>query len=199
MKNLLTVIALTACQGLTLGCGTIVGRQYPSLRAEPDTSYYPATWFDASLVVNGAAGFSSRPSDRAGGHIPHPAEGLIMVLTGILDLPVSLVTDTVLLPLDSVRVPAEKERLSRVFDMAIGTQTAKAPGMILLDTSCLHGPNPPESAPWATFLESSSGRVVKVTWPEPFVCGDSPDRYRLYCVSRDGVSVERLKRRDLKR
>lgn len=196
MKRAIQGVTVTALFAMAAGCGTIAGRQYPSLRPEPSTSYYPATAIDAYLVAMGTAGLFSSPSDRSGGHIPSPVLGIVMIPFGVVDLPISLVTDTILLPLDLARVPEEKARQSRMFDMAFGVQTTNAPGLILLDTSGRHGPNPPEAPPWATFREVSSGRTVKVTWPEPFGCADSPERYRLYCVSSDGVRVERLKQKD---
>ena len=179
--------------GMMTGCGTIGGRQYPSLRPNPATSYYPATAYDADLVILGNAGLFSKPSDRDGGHIPSPALGALMILSGFFDLPISLVTDTILFPLDLVRVPKEKDRQSRMFDMPLGVQTTNAPSMILLDTSGRHIFDQSESAPWATFKEVSSGRIFKVTWPETFGCADSPEIYKLNCVSYDGVRVERLK------
>ena len=194
MKLLFTALAATAFIAILTGCGTIGGRQYPSLRAYPATSYYPATAFDADLVILGKAGLFSSPSDRDGGHIPSPAIGILAIIAGALDLPISLVTDTILLPLDLARVPKERDRQSRMFDMTLGVQTTNAPGMILLDTSGRHIYEESEAPPWATFREVSSGRIMKVTWPEPFGCADSPEIYILNCVSYDGVRVERLKR-----
>lgn len=178
---------------IAAGCGTIAGRQYPSLRAESSSPYYPATRIDGYIIMMGTAGLTI--NDSRTGEIPSRAHGLVMIPLGILDLPISLVTDTVLFPLDLARWPMEKERLSRVFDMAIGVQTTNVPGLILLDTSGRHGPNPSELPPWATFRNVSSGRIVKVVWPEAFGCADRPDKYRLDCVFCDGVRVEKLKQR----
>ena len=105
MKRLFTTIAVIAAIGIITGCGTIGGRQYPSLRAEAGNTYYPATQIDGYMIRMGTAGLFSSDSDRATGHIPSRMYSLAMIPFSIIDLPVSLITDTVLLPADFARKP----------------------------------------------------------------------------------------------
>jgi uncharacterized protein YceK len=193
-RTIQAVAAMAGLAGLS-GCATIAGRQFPSLRAEPSsTSYYPATVIDGYVLAMGTAGLTS--TDHDNGEIPSRVLGLVMIPLGVIDLPISLVTDTLLLPFDLARAPAERDRRSRTFDMAIGVQTTNALGLVLVDTSQRGDPNPPVSPPWAAFRDLASGRVIKVTWPSTFGCADNPDTYRLECVFHDGVRVERMKRKD---
>jgi uncharacterized protein YceK len=199
MRLILAVSAVSAAL-LCSGCGTVVGRQYPSLRPKETDSFYPATKCDLSFVVLGGKVIAW--GNHGSSDVPPRSLGFVIVPLSLVDLPISLTTDTILLPLDLARWPAarrreeiEKERRSRVFEMAIGVQTTNAPGQILLDTSSRHDPNPPESPPWATFRNASSGTILKVTWPESFGFPDSPDWYRLERVFYDRVWVEKLKQR----
>ena len=105
MDRLFIVPAAVAAIGMITGCGTIGGRQYPSLRAEAGSTYYPATQLDAYMIRMGSAGIFSSDTDRDTGHIPSRLHSLAMIPLSILDLPISLITDTVLLPADFARKP----------------------------------------------------------------------------------------------
>ena len=105
MKRLFIVPAAVAAIGMITGCGTIGGRQYPSLRAEAGSTYYPATQIDAYMIRMGAAGLFSSNADHDTGEIPSRPYSLAMIPLSIIDLPVSLITDTVLLPADFARKP----------------------------------------------------------------------------------------------
>ena len=188
-----------ALLAVAAGCGTIAGRHYPSLRSEPPTSYYPATAVDAYFVVMGTASLFSSPSDRDGGHIPPPAWGVMMIPFGILDLPISLITDTILLPLDLVRVPAERDRQSRTFRMDIGVKTTNAPALILLDTSVTrwyksHHKESMEPL-WATFRCVASGEIIKVNHGDkPFGCVGTAETYEVVLFGENYVEMEKLKK-----
>jgi uncharacterized protein YceK len=177
------------------GCATIMSREYPSLRLTPGAALppcYPATVTDLYFIF---AGFSFLLSGEGTSDTPSSAVSLLMIPGGVLDLPLSLVSDTILFPLDFKRRPPKKD-WSQVFSMAIGTATTNAPGLILLDTSARHSPNPPKMAPWAIFRDESSGQSIKVTGREPFGCADSPDRYTMECFYRDKVEAGKVKQED---
>lgn len=101
MKRAIPVTTAIAVAVMLAGCGTIAGRQYPSLRAEPSSPYYPATIMDGYVILLGTAGLTS--SGSRPDQIPSRTAGLVMIPLGVLDLPFSLVTDTLLLPADLVR------------------------------------------------------------------------------------------------
>ena len=105
MNRLFTVPAAIAAIGMITGCGTIGGRQYPSLRAEAGSTYYPATLLDTYMIQMGVGGLFSSEADRNTGEIPSRPYSLAMIPLSILDLPISLITDTVLLPADFARKP----------------------------------------------------------------------------------------------
>ena len=105
MNRLFIVPAAVAAIGMITGCGTIGGRQYPSLRAEAGSTYYPATLLDTYMIQMGVGGLFSSEAERNTGEIPSRSYSLAMIPLSILDLPISLITDTVLLPADFARKP----------------------------------------------------------------------------------------------
>ena len=103
MNRLFIAPAVIAAIGIISGCGTIGGRQYPSLRADMGSPYYPATQLDTYMIRMGACGLFCSGADRDTGEIPALAYLLGMIPLSVIDLPVSLITDTVLLPADFAR------------------------------------------------------------------------------------------------
>ena len=89
------IILLCLCLS---GCGTVLMREYPSLRAD-EFPYYPATCYDVSNIAEGGAFYTT---DRVIGW-------LVIVPIHVIDLPISLVTDTLLFPADYIRETNKEE------------------------------------------------------------------------------------------
>lgn len=88
MKKILIIIAMLP---FLSGCGTFVARTGWRNECSGIPRYYPATVVDAQIIAapfNLDAELSSLPRRLFG------------CLVGIVDLPISLVTDTVCIPLD---------------------------------------------------------------------------------------------------
>jgi len=86
--------------GITVGCGTFLGREYPSFRAIDDCPFYPATVSDAYYIYGGVGQFElERPTSE----FPSRAASCVIVPLAIIDLPISIVTDTILFPVDLIR------------------------------------------------------------------------------------------------
>jgi uncharacterized protein YceK len=183
---LCTLVASVAIIFLT-GCGTIATRVGGGGR---DASY-PATKADAYVISTGGGIYAAGDCNNGLG----PVMGwLVIVPLHIVDLPVSLVTDTICLPFDARRAIRERERQSRTFEMRIGVATTNAPTMMLLDTSDQHFDGTPLSTrPWAIFLSIPSGETVTVIYGESFSCPGTTERYELKLVYYDRVSLEREK------
>ena len=203
MKLLMRLIVIGFAVSAALmcsGCGTFVGRQYPSLRPEKSLFYpYSATQADFYGIIVG--GMTTVLGNEGRSEIPPRWMGFVMVPFSLLDLPISLTTDTVLLPLDLARRSAaarceeiEKERASRTFYMTIGVETANAPGIILVDVSCMHHDRSQDvTQSWAEFRCVSTGCTFKVKEGELFGCADSPERYKLVSSYYYPTSVEKQK------
>jgi uncharacterized protein YceK len=65
-------------------------------------SYYPATSYDAEVISSGGAIFGEAGMGKAAGW------GLVVPLH-VIDVPISLVTDTLLFPVDAIRVSKERK------------------------------------------------------------------------------------------
>jgi uncharacterized protein YceK len=98
----MTVISL----GLSAGCATIETRDYPSLRIDlnkaPNCRCYPATLTDIGYIYIGSISliYGADITDLP----PRPQAAAIVPLR-LIDLPFSIVTDTILLPSDLIRGP----------------------------------------------------------------------------------------------
>jgi uncharacterized protein YceK len=86
------------------GCATILVRMQPE---KPPPGVYPAVQFDAAYVIweIGILGISPSPDSP-----PGFLQRTECIITGIVDLPVSLVMDTVCLPWDISRLVKSKNR-----------------------------------------------------------------------------------------
>lgn len=201
IKRISVVSLVVGIQIALTGCATIMTREYPSLRLNDSvdvTRCYPATVTDLMYVLMGCTFLLA---GQGTSDTPGTAAALVMLPGGIIDLPVSLVTATVFLPVDIMRLPAarrkatiETERRSRIFEMTVGVQTTNAPALLLLDTSDRHFDGTPASTkPWATFSLIPSQNTVKATSGTPFGVPNGPEKYKLESVYYDKVWVERLK------
>ena len=111
MKRLFTLAAIVGCLFLN-GCGTILMRDYPSCRPTPDDifSYYPATHYDGIIITEGGGIYSYGDCNNGLG----PVLGwTVVVPIHIIDLPISLVTDTVLLLLDMIHNKQRQKRIQQ--------------------------------------------------------------------------------------
>lgn len=99
MKHNMMLVLVVSIMALT-GCGTLMSRQYPSCRPDPNYPYYSATTWDVFTITTGGGLFVC---PIGGGHLPSyvPVMGwLVIVPLHVMDLPISLVTDTIFLPSD---------------------------------------------------------------------------------------------------
>ncbi|AGF79467.1 putative periplasmic lipoprotein [Desulfocapsa sulfexigens DSM 10523] len=92
MNRLLALTLILATITLTSGCSTILERVTYSEENRGQLNYYPATQFDIFTIKSGGGLYCS----------PGPGT-LIVVPLSIIDLPISLVTDTIMLPADIAR------------------------------------------------------------------------------------------------
>jgi uncharacterized protein YceK len=98
MKKLFSVMSLVGIALLLSGCSTVIMRANPENRGQ--LNYYPATRYDAFTIGTGGGMYSRGDCDNGVG----PVVGWLMVVPlHIVDLPISLVTDTVMLPFDMRR------------------------------------------------------------------------------------------------
>jgi len=104
MKKNLTIIA-SLCLYLT-GCGTVAMREYPSCKAQ-EFSYYPGTLYDGLNIFEGGQFYANELVDNKVGRIT--TGWFVVVPLHIVDLPVSIVTDTLLLPRDLITEFSEKK------------------------------------------------------------------------------------------
>ena len=89
MKRILIILILTP---LLNGCGTFVARTGWRNEASDIPRFYPASYVSGALLVG-----PCMPSNDGWGSVPRR---LGVMCIGLVDLPFSLVTDTVFLPLD---------------------------------------------------------------------------------------------------
>ena len=87
-------VALTGLAFLLASCGTVITRAVPENRGHLD--YYPATQYDAFMIRTGGGGVDGRVADQGLGHSA-------AIPLHMLDLPISVVTDTIMLPVDLQR------------------------------------------------------------------------------------------------
>ena len=85
-----SIIIFTLLPVILSGCGTINARM--PLDSTSRTRFYPATCFDGQMI---GAPFIPDNYDTSG--FPKLAGCLLM---GVIDLPISLVTDTICIPVD---------------------------------------------------------------------------------------------------
>jgi len=91
MKRLIVIILTGMIFGFSSGCSTVMVRNYPSCKSEGMVSVYPATFWDGFCIITGGGDLE--------GHIK-PEGYLILSPFWLIDLPFSLVTDTIFLPTD---------------------------------------------------------------------------------------------------
>ena len=102
MRNMLVVLMLGYW---CAGCGTILMRRDRIDKGIPiDSRVYPATTFDLMCIAE----CSHAVVDRGHTHMPLD-HALFGVIVGVIDLPVSLVVDTVMLPWDLASSPREEQ------------------------------------------------------------------------------------------
>ena len=102
MKRIMQNTALLALfLQLLSGCATVIVRDYPSCKANGPTSVYPATVFDGCCIVTGGGNLEGKI---------HPAGYLLLSPFWLLDLPLSLVADTVLFPCDLYRSSKKQQK-----------------------------------------------------------------------------------------
>jgi len=98
MKLILQITIAIASLSMASGCGTIAMRHYPSCQSR-HFPCYPACRYDALTIASG--GIVERPA--ADGYIYSIYGWMVLVPFHIIDLPISFVTDTILLPADLIR------------------------------------------------------------------------------------------------
>jgi len=96
MKTIIQAIVMILAVALCSGCATYVVRNYP---ADAPKGVYPATCSDVTGTVHYwqnrlSLFWSDAPSN------PNVVEKLFFTLFAMVDLPISVVTDTVMLPVD---------------------------------------------------------------------------------------------------
>jgi uncharacterized protein YceK len=186
--SLLLTISGLAMLGFLTGCGTIIARTDTS---DQLGDFYKATKVDVFVMRTGGDVY-------AGGHGSVPLSGtLVLVPFHVIDIPISLVTDTLCLPNDTVKHYRNEELKSRTFEMQIGVANRNMPEMILVDTSYRHPPSTDVSLGytnwWGMFRCIRSGETNKVTLFESFGCPGTVNHYKLNNVSRDSVYIEKQK------
>ena len=112
--------------GVIPGCATVLVRDYPSCKPQGMASVYPASSLDAFCVVTGGGNLECKMG---------PMGYLVLSPLWLLDFPVSLVTDTVLLPSDLIWKRKDAEQRSREFILKTGELNEKVLGFILVSTS----------------------------------------------------------------
>ena len=190
MKAFHIAIGLVAILSLT-GCGTLVTRVGGGGRAD----YYPATIADVSIISSGGGIYAYGDCNNGFG----PVVGwLVVVPLHLIDLPISIVIDTICLPYDAIRAQRENERKSRTFQMQVGVATTNAPALLLLETSVTRwersGFREPLNPLWATFQCLSSGEIVKAQYNTPFSYECGEEKYKVVYFDKDYVHIEKQKR-----
>lgn len=102
----LTMLGIGGMLGVT-GCGTVVTRTGGSSLA----NFYPATVYDGITIGTGGGIWAA--GDCANGLGPVAGWGLVVPLH-VVDLPISIATDTLLLPIDAVRAGHENQAKAKV-------------------------------------------------------------------------------------
>ena len=102
MRTITQMIIILCLATILTGCGTIVasGERF----ADPTPAgLYPATRYDGKVI------------DAGGGSFLYPDGSGIVILLSVIDLPISLVTDTVFFPYDIVkeRKPRDTETIEQ--------------------------------------------------------------------------------------
>ncbi|MEI6564092.1 MAG: YceK/YidQ family lipoprotein [bacterium] len=116
---------------LLTGCGTIVARNSHPCGSNP---YYPATQWDVMTIRSGGGLFVGPPGGSPG--VPHVVGWLLIVPLHILDLPVSLATDTICLPSDcyyhaKFRRDAQRAARSQAVIAVLASKIRKSPVTVL--------------------------------------------------------------------
>jgi uncharacterized protein YceK len=100
MRQIVRIVLIAMFLTITFGCGTFIGREYPSLRAVDGSPFYPATLMDAYFIYGGVRQFER---ERPTSEFPSRTASCFIVPLSILDLPISIATDTILFPVDLIR------------------------------------------------------------------------------------------------
>ncbi len=100
IKKVLLVPVFIGILALT-GCGTIFGRLDGSNR-DNGSLYYPATTYDTLIVSSGGGVWAYGEGRNISGWQEAFGWGLIVPFH-VIDYPISIVTDTLLLPVDAMR------------------------------------------------------------------------------------------------
>lgn len=127
MKRMsLVVSTLSLC--CLCGCGTLITR----IPSEPSSVCYPATRYDSYIIGSGGGIYAYGDCDNGLG----PVLGWsVVVPLHIVDLPISLVTDTILLPFDFKRSRIRAEEESREFPLLKASVSTNAPDLMLVSVS----------------------------------------------------------------
>lgn len=96
-------MTLTGLAFLLASCGTVITRAVPENRGHLD--YYPATQYDAFMIRTRGGGVDGRIADQG---LDHSAA----IPLHMLDLPISVVADTIMIPVDFQRKTQMKARRS---------------------------------------------------------------------------------------
>jgi len=122
MKNILlaAMVLLTCC---LCGCGTLITR----IPSAPSTCY-PATRYDGYIIASGGGIYAYGDCDNGMGSI---LGWSVVVPLHIVDLPISLITDTLLLPFDFRRSSVRNEEFLREFKLMTSVESTNAPGLLL--------------------------------------------------------------------
>ena len=92
------VLLLMGCVCACTGCGTVATRAMRSEFSDKFPAVYPATYCDVGLISAPCrSSFSGSAGKKAGACI-----------VGIIDLPISVAVDTLLLPYDVITAAAEE-------------------------------------------------------------------------------------------
>jgi uncharacterized protein YceK len=159
---------------------------------------YPATRFETELILEYFAP-TSMPTIVDTSYL---VIFLPVWLLSVADLPISIITDTFLLPIDinkmsnesehgnpmriplqkaPIEEPAQKESIEDIpkgpFSMKLSEATGDAPNLILLETSKQKGTRSSQEGAWALFNSLPSGNPVKVEIGQKVNCRSS-DSFR---------------------
>jgi uncharacterized protein YceK len=176
-RNVAKMLVVTLLLGVLSGCATVMVRDFPSCRPQRATSLYPATSVDATCIVTGGGNLEGDTSLL--GYI-------VLSPFWILDLPVSLVTDTILLPNDLRWKKIYEEEASREFTLRPSVSSTNAIGIILVSTS--------SRADSVKFRLVPSGKTVTVKEGESLLCPETMSVYKLIFAGGSYVTMRREKK-----
>jgi uncharacterized protein YceK len=176
IKTTFITLQITTIVMFCTGCGTILART-----GEPPSPLYPATSFDLTMIRTGGMFW------QAGDCAMATFGWTIVVPLYLVDIPISLTVDTVLLPIDLKQRGVVKERRSREFDLSPHEFYETVPEVILVSVVA----DPPKEA-HATFELVSSGEYVTVTNGFLLKCPATKNVYKVFHIARQYVRVRKL-------